>query len=128
MRLTASAMWSPVRSWRTMIVRMSASAAASMIGLTGYPMRNFTPSRLRISATAAAAFMSLSWDRIARAGARDRLILRQTRRTGGGYSRAGRRGAGAPPAEARLGIEENVVHDPGRAEAACQRGDRASRR
>jgi hypothetical protein len=33
--------------------------------------------------------MSLSWDRIARAGARDRLILRQTRRTG----------------------EENVVHD-----------------
>src|SRR6266850_3446888 len=40
-----------------MIVRMSASAAASMIGLTGYPMRNLTPSRLRISATAAAAFM-----------------------------------------------------------------------
>ena len=34
-RLTASAMCSPVRSWRTMIVRMSASAAASMIGLTG---------------------------------------------------------------------------------------------
>ncbi len=35
MRLTASAMWSPVRSWRTMMVRMSAWAAASMIGLTG---------------------------------------------------------------------------------------------
>ena len=35
MRLTASAMWSPVRSWRTMIVLMSASAAASMMGLTG---------------------------------------------------------------------------------------------
>src|SRR5207245_2607525 len=34
-RLTASAMWSPVRSWRTMIVLMSASAAASMMGLTG---------------------------------------------------------------------------------------------
>jgi hypothetical protein len=34
-RLTASAMCSPTRSWRTMIVRMSASAAASMIGLTG---------------------------------------------------------------------------------------------
>src|SRR5262245_40100364 len=106
MRLTASAMSSPGRSWRTMIVRMSASAADSMIGLTGYPMRNFTPSRLRISATAAAAFMSLSWDRIARAGARDRLILRQTRRPG----------------------EENVVHDQGRAEAACQRDDRAPRR
>src|SRR5262245_64383344 len=60
MRLTASAMCRPVRSWRTMIVRMSASAAASMIGLTGYPMRNFTPSRLRTSATAAAAFMVYS--------------------------------------------------------------------
>jgi hypothetical protein len=35
MRLTASAMWSPVRSCRTMMVRMSAWAAASMIGLTG---------------------------------------------------------------------------------------------
>jgi len=35
MRLTASAMCRPVRSWRTMIVRMSASAAASMMGLTG---------------------------------------------------------------------------------------------
>ncbi len=35
MRLTASAMCRPVRSWRTMIVRMSASAAASMIGFTG---------------------------------------------------------------------------------------------
>src|SRR4030095_6551375 len=57
MRLTASARCRPVRSWRTMIVRMSASAAASMMGLTGYPMRNFTPSRLRTSATAAAAFM-----------------------------------------------------------------------
>ncbi len=34
-RLKASAMCSPTRSWRTMIVRMSASAAASMIGLTG---------------------------------------------------------------------------------------------
>jgi hypothetical protein len=34
-RLTASAMWSPVRSCRTMIVRISASAAASMIWLTG---------------------------------------------------------------------------------------------
>jgi negative regulator of sigma E activity len=34
-RLTASAMWSPVRSWRTMMVRMSASAAASMTGFTG---------------------------------------------------------------------------------------------
>ena len=34
-RLIASAMCRPVRSWRTMIVRMSASAAASMIGLTG---------------------------------------------------------------------------------------------
>src|SRR5262247_3414117 len=33
-------------------------------------MRNFTPSRLRISATAAAAFMSVSWDRIVRAGPR----------------------------------------------------------
>ena len=34
-RLTASAMCRPVRSCRTMIVRMSASAAASMMGLTG---------------------------------------------------------------------------------------------
>src|SRR5687768_6022653 len=37
-----------------MMVRISAAAAASMIGLTGYPMRYSTPSRLRISATAAA--------------------------------------------------------------------------
>src|SRR5262245_52474681 len=56
-RLTASAMWIPVRSWRTMIVRMSACAEASMTVLTGYPIRNWTPSRLRISATAAAPFM-----------------------------------------------------------------------
>ncbi len=34
-RLTASAMCRPVRSWRTITVRMSATAAASMIGLTG---------------------------------------------------------------------------------------------
>src|SRR2546423_1927170 len=57
-RLMASAMWMPVRSWRTMIVRMSASAAASISGLTGYPIRQSTPSRLRISATAAATFMA----------------------------------------------------------------------
>jgi hypothetical protein len=35
MRLTASAMCNPTRSWRTMMVRMSSSAAASMIWLTG---------------------------------------------------------------------------------------------
>src|SRR5689334_2075125 len=60
MRLTASAMCNPVRSWRTIIVRMSASAAASMIGLTGYPIRNFTPSRFKMSATTAAAFTRVS--------------------------------------------------------------------
>src|SRR2546428_452072 len=56
-RLVASAMWSPVRFCLTLIVRMSASAAASMMGLTGYPIRNSTPSRFRISATRAATFM-----------------------------------------------------------------------
>src|SRR5579883_3026269 len=56
-RLTASAMCNPVRSCRTMIVRISASAAASMIGFTGYPIRNSTPSRLRISAIARATLM-----------------------------------------------------------------------
>src|SRR5206468_4667434 len=66
-----------------MIVRMSASAAASMMGLTGYPMRNFTPSRLRISATAAAAFMihsprvEVRSSRLPRGGAQVRHILRQ---------------------------------------------------
>ena len=34
-RLMASAMWIPVRSWRTMIGRMPAAAAGSMSGLTG---------------------------------------------------------------------------------------------
>ena len=34
-RDTASAMCRPVRSWRTMIVRMSTSAADSMMWLTG---------------------------------------------------------------------------------------------
>ena len=34
-RLMASAMWMPVRSVRTIRVRMSASAAGSMMGLTG---------------------------------------------------------------------------------------------
>jgi hypothetical protein len=33
--LTASAMWMPVRSWRTMIVRTPAAAAASITGFTG---------------------------------------------------------------------------------------------
>src|SRR5713101_2849845 len=115
MRLTASAMWSPVRSWRTMIVRMSASAAASMMGLTGYPMRNLTPSRLRISATAAAAFMIhsprslLSSPRVDRnclaPAARGSLILRQTRRSRGDevvVRAAGPAGAGAPRPEANF--------------------------
>src|SRR6185436_15901711 len=62
-RLTASAMCKPVRSCLTMIVRMSACADASMMVLTGYPMRNSTPSRFRISAMAAAAFM---WAPLAR--------------------------------------------------------------
>ena len=53
-RLTASAMCRPVRSWRTMIVRMSAIAAASMNAFMGYPMRNSTPSCFKISATIAA--------------------------------------------------------------------------
>jgi hypothetical protein len=56
-RLIASAMCRPMRSWRTMIVRMSASAAASMIGLTGYPIRKGTRSFLRIWATAAETFI-----------------------------------------------------------------------
>jgi hypothetical protein len=34
-RDTASAMWMPVRSWRTMIVRISTSAEASMMWFTG---------------------------------------------------------------------------------------------
>src|SRR5712692_11515676 len=57
---TASHMCSPMRSWRTMIVRMSASAAPSMIGLTGYPIRNSTPSRFRISAMALVTFIGVS--------------------------------------------------------------------
>jgi hypothetical protein len=44
-RDTASAIWIPVRSCRTTIVRISASAAASISGFTGYPIRNPTPSR-----------------------------------------------------------------------------------
>src|ERR671931_860297 len=55
-RLTASHMWSPVRSCRTMIVRTSAAADASMIGLTGYPIRNETPSFFKMSAIAALTF------------------------------------------------------------------------
>src|SRR5213593_2845279 len=76
-----------------MIVRMSASAAASMMGLTGYPMRNLTPSRLRISATAAAAFMIHSPRSLSSSPRVDRnclapstrgsIILRQTRRSRG---------------------------------------------
>jgi hypothetical protein len=31
-----------------------------MIGLTGYPIRNSTPSRFRISATAAATIMTVA--------------------------------------------------------------------
>src|SRR6185436_841813 len=42
-----------------MIVRMSACADASITVLTGYPIRNCTPSRFRISATAAAPFMDV---------------------------------------------------------------------
>ena len=47
-RLIESAMWSPVRSWRTMIGRIPAAAAGSMSGLTGYPMSVSTPSHPRM--------------------------------------------------------------------------------
>ena len=59
-RAIASAMWSPIRSWRTMTGRMSARAACSRMWFTGYPMSVSTPSRLRISAIASAAFMHAS--------------------------------------------------------------------
>src|SRR5918996_4035539 len=42
------------------IVRISATAAASMMGLTGYPMSISVPSRFKISATAAAPFITRS--------------------------------------------------------------------
>ena len=57
MRLNPSAIAIPTRSWRHMIGRMPAFAAASTIGWAGYTARNSVPSRLRISAIASAPCM-----------------------------------------------------------------------
>src|SRR6185503_16086680 len=88
-----------------MIVRMSAWADASMTVLTGYPIRNCTPSRFRISATAAAPFMdTLLGTGVASARADDSTPS------------AGRRGAtgvrGVPSPSAR------EAHGPARARRA----------
>ena len=56
-RLIASAMCTPMRSWRTMIGRMLAAAHDSVSGLSGYVRRYSTPSRLRISAVICATFI-----------------------------------------------------------------------
>ena len=56
-REIASAMCRPMRSWRTMIGRMSAAAASSIRWLTGYAQRISMPSRFMISAIASPTFI-----------------------------------------------------------------------
>ena len=60
-RLNPSAIPTPTRSWRQSTGRIPAAAAASMIGVVGYVLRNSTPSRFMISAIASTTFTCISF-------------------------------------------------------------------
>src|SRR4029077_14007611 len=63
-RLKPSAMPTPTRSWRQSTGLIPAAAAASIIGVVGYVLRNSMPSRFMISAIASTTFIScLPWER-----------------------------------------------------------------